>query len=86
MRKCKKCGTIVYLPLSDDIKRNVFGPGVLSVVSILTGMLNTSKRKAREVMNEVFCIPMSLGGLSNCEARITAALETPYDEVVDYVR
>jgi transposase len=86
MRKCKKCGTIVYLPLSDDIKRNVFGPGVLSVVSILTGMLNTSKRKAREVMNEVFCIPMSLGGLSNCEARITAALETPYDEVVDYVQ
>lgn len=86
MRKCKQCGNIVYHPLSDDIKRNIFGPGVLSVVSILTGMLNTSKRKAREVMNEVFGIPISLGGLSNCEARIAAALEAPYDEIADYVQ
>jgi len=33
---------------------------------VMTGMLNTSKRKALEVINEVFYVPMSLGGLSNC--------------------
>ena len=86
MLECKKCGNIVYKPLPDDIKRNPFGPGILSVVSILTGMLNTSKRKAQEVMNEVFGIPISLGGLSNCEARVAAALETPYEEITDYVQ
>lgn len=64
MRSCKQCGSTVYQPLSEDIKRNVFGAGVLSVVSILTGMLNTSKRKACEVINEVFGVPMSLGGLN----------------------
>ena len=86
MKQCKQCGAVVYQPLSDDIKRNMFGPGVLAVVGVLTGMLNTSKRKALEVVNEVFGVPMSLGGLSNCEAKIAAAMETPYNEIHDYVQ
>lgn len=86
MLECKRCGEIVYEPLSDDIKRNVFGSGVLAVVGILTGMLNTSKRKALEVVNEVFGVPMSLGGLSNCEAKIAAAMESPYLEVHEYIQ
>jgi transposase len=86
MKQCKQCGEVVYQPLSGDIKRNVFGSGVLAVVGILTGMLNTSKRKALEVINEVFGVPMSLGGLSNCEAKIAAAMESPYNEVHAYVQ
>jgi transposase len=31
VRKCKKCGELVYAPLPDDIRRNIFGPGVLSL-------------------------------------------------------
>ena len=86
MRECLQCGEVTYEILPDTIKRNVFGPGVLAVVGILTGMLNTSKRKALEMMNEVFAVPMSLGGLSNCEAKIAAAMESPYHDVVDYVQ
>jgi transposase len=86
MRECLQCGEVVYEILPDTIKRNVFGPGVLAVVGILTGMLNTSKRKALEMMNEVFAVPMSLGGLSNCEAKIAAAMASPYHDVVDYVQ
>ncbi len=86
MKQCKQCGEVVYQPLPDDIKRNVFGSGVLAVVGVLTGMLNTSKRKALEVVNEVFGVPMSLGGLSNCEAKIAAAMESPYNEVHAYVQ
>jgi transposase len=55
-------------------------------VGILTGMLNTSKRKALAVITEVFNVPMSLGGLSNCEARITEALEKPYNDTMEHVR
>jgi transposase len=86
MRECKQCGEVVYQILPDSIKRKVFGPGVLAIVGILTGMLNTSKRKALEMMNEVFGVPMSLGGLSNCEAKIAVAMESPYHDVVDYVQ
>jgi len=86
VRRCRKCGELVYAPLPDEIKRNIFGPGVLAIVGILTGMLNTSKRKALAFITEVFHVPMSLGGLSNCEARIAEALEKPYDDTLEYVR
>ncbi len=84
--RCKDCGELIYKPLPDEIKRKHFGPGVLSIVGILTGVLNTSKRKALAMMNEVFSVPMSLGGLSNCEAQLTEAMEQPYHEVARYVR
>ena len=85
IRRCKKCGELVYARLPDEVRRNIFGPGVLSTVGVLTGMLNTSKRKALAVINEVFHVPMSLGGLSNCEAKIAEALEQPYNDALDHV-
>jgi len=84
--ECKDCGAFVYLPLPDEVRRKHFGPGVLAVVAILTGSLNTSKRKALAMINEVFSVPMSLGGLSNCEAQLTDALEQPYNEAAQHVR
>lgn len=84
--RCKKCGELVYKPLDDPIKRQHFGPGVLSMVAILTGQLNTSKRKALAMINEVFSVPMSLGGLSNCEKQLADILQQPYAEVADHAR
>ena len=86
VRQCQDCGALVYAPLPDEVKRRVFGPGVLAIVGILTGMLNTSKRKALAVVNEVFHVPMSLGGLSNCEAKIAEALEKPYNDTLEHIR
>jgi transposase len=84
--RCKDCGELIYQPLPDELKRKHFGPGTLSVVGILTGFLNTSKRKALAILNEVFSVPMSLGGLSNCEAQLTDVLEQPYNEAGEHVR
>jgi len=84
--RCQACGEFVYQSLTDEIKRRHFGPGVLTLVAVLTGMLNTSKRKALAMINEFFSVPMSLGGLSHCEAQLAAALEQPYQEAVEHVR
>lgn len=84
--RCKDCGELIYQSLADGLKRKHFGPGTLSVVGILTGVLNTSKRKALAMLNEVFSVPMSLGGLSNCEAQLTDVLEQPYNEAAEHVR
>jgi transposase len=84
--RCKDCGELIYQPLPDDVKRKHFGPGVLAIVAVLTGMLNISKRKALAMMNQVFSVPMSLGGLSNCEAQLVDALELPYKEVAQHLR
>jgi transposase len=84
--RCKDCGQLIYQSLPDGLKRKHFGPGTLSVVGILTGVLNTSKRKALAMLNEVFSVPMSLGGLSNCEAQLADALQQPYNETAEHVR
>jgi len=83
---CRDCGDLVYEPLPEQIKRQHFGAGVLAVVGILTGSLNTSKRKALAVINEVFAVPMSLGGLSACEQQIAAALAQPQQQLVEHVQ
>lgn len=84
--RCKDCGALVYQPLPDTIKRRYFGPGLLAMVGILTGSLNTSKRKALALINEVFQVPMSLGGLSHCEEQISQALEKPHKELLEHVQ
>jgi transposase len=84
--RCKDCGELIYQPLPDEVKRKHFGPGILALVAVLTGMLNTSKRKALAMINEVFSVPMSLGGLSNCEAQLADALQQPYNETIEHIR
>jgi transposase len=84
--RCKDCGQLIHQPLPDEVKHKYFGPGILALVAVLTGMLNTSKRKALAMINEVFSVPMSLGGLSNCEAQLAEALEHPYNEAIEHIR
>jgi len=84
--RCRDCGQLIYQPLPDGLKRKHFGPGTLSMVGMLTGFLNTSKRKALAILNEVFSVPMSLGGLSNCEAQLTNILQQPHNEAAEHVR
>lgn len=84
--RCNDCGARVYQPLPGPIKRRHFGPGVLALVGLLTGSLNTSKRKALALINDLFGIPMSLGGLSACEAQLTKVLEQPHRELTDHVQ
>jgi transposase len=84
--RCRDCGALVYQPLPEEIKRRYFGPGLLAVVAVLTGMLNTSKRKALAVINELFAVRMSLGGLSQCEAQLAEALQAPHQEMVTHLQ
>ncbi|MCP4008683.1 MAG: IS66 family transposase [Proteobacteria bacterium] len=84
--RCQDCGELVYQSLPDEIKRRHFGPGVLALVGILTGSLNTSKRKALALINELFGVPMSLGGLSACEEQIGQALARPHQELLEHIQ
>lgn len=83
---CTACGQAAYAPLPDDTPKHTFGPGVVAMIGVLTGMLNVSKRQAHAMMTEVFHVPMSLGAVSHCEDRLSRALEKPYEEALATVR
>ena len=83
---CTACGTSAYAPLPDGTPKHTFGPGVVAMVGILTGLLHVSKRSAYLMMNEVFHTPISLGSISGCEKRLSAALAAPHEEALAAVQ
>ena len=68
---CTSCGQAAYAPLPAGTPRHTFGPGVVAMVGVLTGVLNVSKRKAHLMMTEAFNVPISLCAVSACERRLT---------------
>ncbi len=83
---CGECGEETVAALPDDACGSPFGPGVVAAVGVLTGILHLSKRRAQAAMEDLFNIPISLGGLSACEKRMSQALEAPAEEIGAYIR
>jgi len=44
------------------------------------------EKKNGELKKRMFSVPMSLGGLSNCEAQLVEALEQPYQQTLEHIR
>lgn len=80
--RCTACGQASYAPLPENTPSHVFGPGVVAMIGVLTGVLNVSKRKAHLMMTEVFKVPISLGAVSSSEERLSKALDQPYEEAL----
>ena len=80
------CGAVTRAPLPLGLPDSPFGPGLAAMVATLTGVCHLSRRNALDFVNNALNVPMSLGGLSNCEAQMTRALEWPAEEVHEYVQ
>ena len=78
--ECPQCGESTVATLPEGVPQRVFGSRLHALVALLTGRYRQSKRMASELLEEVFQIPMSLGAVSRCEARMSEALEAPYEE------
>jgi transposase len=81
--KCT-CGEHLSAPI-DKIPSSAFGPRLASAVCMLTGDENVSRRRVPVVLKELFGIEMSLGSVSNIEARMTKALALASDEAMAHV-
>ena len=62
------------------IPSSAFGPCLVAVVGLLTGVYNLSRRQAKRLLLELFGISVSLGDLSDMEHRASEALKPAYDE------
>lgn len=59
---------------NNEIPESQFGPRLTSLVGLLTGIYHLSRRKTVTLLQDVLSINISLGGVSNIEARVSAAL------------
>ena len=80
------CGAVTQAALPPELPDTPFGPGLVAMTATLTGVCHLSKRRALDFMNNVLNVPMSLGGVSNCEAQTAKALAEPVAEIHEYVQ
>jgi transposase len=79
--RCPRCGektTAVYDP--KVIPASPFGPRLVAVVAMLTGVYHLSRRTAQQALRELFGVEISLGAISQMEARASRALKPAFDE------
>ena len=69
-----------------QIPASPFGPRLVSVVAMMTGVFHLSRRNTQRFLREVFGIHMSIGAISQAERRVSKALapasEQAHDEVL----
>ena len=82
---CRDCGETTWARLPNAVPAHMFGPRLLALIGYLVAV-RTSRRQIRELLAELFGIPVSLGALSEAEERTSAAIERPVEEAVAHVR
>lgn len=79
--RCDRCGALTRAEYDPDvIPSSPFGPRLSAAVVLLTGGYRMSRRNAAKLLSEFFRIEVSLGAVSNIEARATPALKPATDE------
>jgi transposase len=82
---CAACGEVSRAPWPEGVPSGTYGPRIQATVALCTGAYRLSKRTTRQVMDEVFGVPMSVGTISPLEQATTEALAAPIEEARTYV-
>jgi transposase len=72
---CPQCSRHLLGALPEGISPSAFGPKLSSIVGMLTGKYHLSKRECQRLLNDLFLIDISLGGIIEIEKRISYALK-----------
>jgi transposase len=58
-----------------EIPASPFGPRLMGIVALLTGIYHVSRRRAAKLLSDLVGVPISLGAVSAVEARVSDAVE-----------
>ena len=70
----------------DVIPRLSFGPRLMAVTALLTGVYHLSRRQTVRLLRELLGVRMSLGSVSAIEKRVSEAVEPAVDEAMESAR
>ena len=84
---CTACGHTTRAAFDDDlIPASPFGPRLMAIMALVTGVYHLSRRKAVELLSDVLGVRVSLGALSAVEARVSDAVKPAVDDAWNKVR
>jgi transposase len=82
---CPACGEVTRAAWPAGVPSGTYGPRVQATVALCTGAYRLSKRLTRQMLDDVFGVPMSVGTISPLEQSTTVAVATPVEEARTYV-
>ena len=78
---CACCGYKTRAAYDENvIPSSPFGPRLMSIVVLLTGVYHVSRRKTAKLLSDLVGVPISLGAVSAVEARVSDAVKPAVDE------
>ena len=83
---CELCSKRQLAPLAEGSPNGILGPRALAMVATLAGAYRLSKRLIRDLLADAFNLPVSLGTVSNADARVTPTLLEPHNEALTHIR
>ncbi|HSF30220.1 MAG TPA: IS66 family transposase [Candidatus Tectomicrobia bacterium] len=83
---CPACGETTRAPWPDGVPSGTYGPRVHATVALCTGSYRLSKRTTRQVMDDLFGVPMSASTISQSEQVTTEVVAKPVEEARAYVQ
>ena len=81
---CEHCRTTHYAVLPPEIERGgLVGPRLATLIAYLKGFCHASYHTIRKFLRDVLQVTISRGQLAKVIAKVSAALEEPYQELLD---
>jgi transposase len=79
--ECPCCGKKTEGTLPPEANESAYGPNVVALIGVLTGFCQMSRRMAREFLQEVVGIPISVGSISNIEKELAETMSEVMEEI-----
>jgi len=83
--RCRKCGKRRNSTLPAGTESDVFGSRVKGVIASLTGFYKNSKREVVSILSDMFNLKMSVGSITNNEARVAVKCKESYELIEQQV-
>ena len=83
---CQGCGQSHFSQWPDWLPRGQMDPGLISWIGMLSGQYHLSIWLIQSLLLEMCQTTFSTGAISNAQGKLTDWMETPYQQVGDYVR
>jgi transposase len=65
----------------DDAPKSSFGPRLMSLIALFTGVYHLSRRQTASILLDVLGVQISVGSISTIESRVSEAIAPAVDEV-----
>lgn len=83
---CACCGYRTRAAYDNDvIPSSSFGPRLMAIIALITGVYHLSRRRAVGLLSDLLGVELSLGALSQVEARVSGAVKPAVDEAWEKV-